>query len=104
METTKTRETAPEVPATTDDIDDDIQVELKGSGEAASTVRCRLRAWRFAKQEMTEQPDEATSMPNLDASDEVLWVDLSQFGETDIQDLMDRFELAPAGIRAALAP
>jgi magnesium transporter len=104
METTKTRATVPEAPATTDEIDDDIQVDLVGSGESASAARCKLRAWRFTKQGMTELPNASTSGQRLDASDGMLWVDLEQFDETDIQALMDRFELDPAGIRAALAP
>ena len=104
MEMTKTRATAPEAPPTTDDINDDIPIELVGSEESDSAAECTLRAWRFTKQKMTEQPSESKAMRTLDASDGVLWVDLGQYGETDLQELMDRFELDPAGIRAALAP
>jgi magnesium transporter len=104
METTKTRATAPDEPAITDERNGDIQVDLVGSGESASATKCRLRAWRFAGEEMTELPGESASMRDLGAGDEVLWVDLSHFGEAEIRDLMDRFELDPAGIRAALAP
>jgi magnesium transporter len=104
MAAMKTRATAPEATTSTDGINDDIQVELVGSGESAPAARCRLRAWRFTKQEMTELPNASTSGQSLDASDDVLWVDLEQFGEADIKELMDRFELDPAGIRAALAP
>jgi magnesium transporter len=103
METTKTRDIDPHAPTTTE-ADDDIQVDLLGSGESASSTHCTLRAWRFTNKAMTEQPDASKEARRLDSTDEVLWVDLGQYGEEELRELTSSLELDPAGISAALAP
>jgi magnesium transporter len=88
-------------------VDDEVldaHVERAGSADSASrATEAEARVWKFTSSGMQEE--RSGHVRDGDSrSSEVIWVDLSDYQASDLEEIASQLGLDPAGVAAALAP